>query len=129
MKWFPTLASCLVALSFASCTANDNITRSQLADQSLPAGFQPPQVFRNVNLVRTINLEKGYPRETINVVIENVDKQAQDEYYLPLDPSLAAHVGAIEARDKKDAGKPAFEVSALDTDRLVTVFKMTSGSN
>lgn len=113
------IASFLAAIPFALCNADPNITQSQVADQSLPAGFQPPQVFRNVNLVRTINLEKGYPRETINVVIENVDRQDQMEYYLPLDPAVAAHISAVEARDKKEITKPAFKVIALDADRSV----------
>jgi len=88
-----------------------------VADQSLPAGFQPAQVFRNVNLIRTINLDKGYPRETVNVVIENIDNKPQEHYYLPLDPAVAAHIGAVIVKDKKDTAKPPFEVATLDTDR------------
>lgn len=119
MRLSPSLASCLAALFVIPCAADSNVTQSQVSDQSLPAGFVPPQVFKNVNLVRTINLDKGYPRETVNVVIENIDSQPQEEYYLPVDLSVAPYVSAIDVRDKKDASKGAFQVAALDTDRCV----------
>ncbi|PKY02946.1 putative oligosaccharyl transferase subunit [Aspergillus campestris IBT 28561] len=75
--------------------------------------FQPPAVFKNLNLVRTTNLDKGYVRETVNVVVQNVDKQPQSEYYLPFPAAVFNHVGALEVRDKKfpDAGR--FDVEAV----------------
>lgn len=75
--------------------------------------FSPPQAFRNVNLVRSINLEKGYVRETVNLVIENIDKQAHDEYYLPFSQEVMTKLGGLEIRDKKDNSKPAFSYESL----------------
>lgn len=75
--------------------------------------FQPPAVFKNLNLVRTTNLDKGYVRETVNVVVQNVDQQPQSEYYLPFPADVFNHIGALEVRDKKapDAGR--FDVEAV----------------
>ena len=91
------------------------------------AALTPPQAFRNVNLVRSINLEKGYVKETINVVIENIDKQAQDEYYLPVGPEVMAKLGGLEIRDKKDTSKPAFSFeSVLDHEISRSVHRSSS---
>jgi hypothetical protein len=73
-------------------------------------------VFKNANLVRTANLDKGYARETINVIIENVDSKPQSEYYVPFESSLMAKVGGFEVRDKKDASKGAFKVEVVGYD-------------
>lgn len=67
-------------------------------------------------MVRTINLEKGYPRETINAVIENIGTSPQDEYYLPFSGAVVDKVGSIEARDKKDASMPPFDVELVEFD-------------
>jgi oligosaccharyltransferase complex subunit alpha (ribophorin I) len=98
-------------------TADSNLTHE--SRNILPSTFKPPQHFRNVNLVRNINLEKNYARETVNVVIENVDKEAQSEYYLPFEQGTIARVGGVEVRDKKDAEKEGFiaEIVALDAQR------------
>lgn len=90
--------------------AQSNGTAQKQSQQILQADFQPPQVFENVNLVRTTNLEKGYVRETINLVVSNVDKKPQSEYYLPFEYDLIGKIGGIEVRDKKDAAKPPFAV-------------------
>ena len=82
--------------------------------QILPKTFKPPQVFKNTNLVRNTNLEKGYIKESINVVIENVDSSPQSEYYIPFDADTIGKVGGIEVRDKKDATKPAFKVELTE---------------
>jgi oligosaccharyltransferase complex subunit alpha (ribophorin I) len=73
-------------------------------------------VFKNTNLVRNTNLDKAYPRETINVIIENIDSKPQSQYYLPFDASLASRVGGLEARDLKDASKGSFKVEAVAYD-------------
>lgn len=87
-------------------------------------------MFENVNLVRNINLEKGYPRETVNVVVKNVDKQPQSEYYLPFESDLIHRIGGLEARDRKDTNKPSFkvEVTGYDSERysLDPILKFTS---
>jgi len=110
-----SLASCIAALSsFAS--AELNLSQPLLSKQVLPSTFTPPQVFKNANLIRTTNLDKAYPRETINVIIENIAGQAQSEYYLPFDSSLLSKVGGFEVRDKKAAEKGTFKVEVVGFD-------------
>jgi oligosaccharyltransferase complex subunit alpha (ribophorin I) len=106
-----------VAGFLAFATAESNFTHG--SKNVLPSTFQPPQHFRNTNLVRNINLEKSYPRETINVVVENIDKKPQSEYYLPFEQGVIARIGGLEAKDKKDAAKAPFnvEIVALDEGR------------
>jgi oligosaccharyltransferase complex subunit alpha (ribophorin I) len=107
--------SCIAALSsFAS--AELNLSQPLLSKQVLPSTFTPPQVFKNANLVRTTNLDKAYPRETINVIIENIDNNAQSEYYLPFDSSLLSKIGGFEVRDKKAAEKGIFKVEVVGFD-------------
>lgn len=84
---------------------------SKQSQQILQSDFKPPQVFENLNLVRTTNLEKGYVRETINVVIQNVDNKPQSQYYLPFTYDIVGKIGGFEVRDKKDASKSSFEVT------------------
>lgn len=112
--------SCLAALTSRICAADSNFTEPLSSTQILPSFFKPPQVFRNVNLVRSINLDKSYPRETINVVIENIDSNQQGEYYLPFESDLISRIGGLEVRDKKDASKEPFHVKVVeyDTNRL-----------
>lgn len=101
-------------------TADSNLTHE--SRNILPSTFKPPQHFRNVNLVRNINLEKNYVRETVNVVIENVDKAAQSEYFLPFEPGTIARVGGLEVRDKKDPEKGGFtaEIAVIDGSRYLS---------
>ncbi|EKG21163.1 Ribophorin I [Macrophomina phaseolina MS6] len=118
MRSLPFILGCLSALlspaSLVHARANSSDPLS--SKQLLSGAFKPPQVFKNVNLVRNVNLEKGYPRETINVVIENIDEKPQDEYYLPFEAGLISRIGGLEARDKKDAEKPAFDVEVVEFD-------------
>ncbi|KAA8649976.1 hypothetical protein EYZ11_007266 [Aspergillus tanneri] len=82
----------------------------------LPAWAQSfPSVFKNVNLVRNTNLEKGYLRETINVVVENVDQRPHYKYYLPLAADLVNKLGGLEVRDKQSPEKGRFAVKAVET--------------
>ncbi|KAF2807970.1 Ribophorin I [Mytilinidion resinicola] len=115
MRSIALLASCLTALS-SLCAAELNLTQSLSSKQILPANFKPPQVFKNVNLVRTTNLDKAYPREVINVIIENIDSKPQSEYYLPFESSLLSRVGGLEVKDKKAAGKLPFKVEVVEYD-------------
>lgn len=120
MRSLSLFAGCATALlSFAQ--AQSNVTAPLASKQILASTFTPPQVFQQNNLVRTINLEKEYPRETINVVIENTDKKPQDEYYLPFEQDLIARIGGFEVRDKNNADVifPAPEVVGFDTYRYV----------
>ncbi|KAF1942434.1 oligosaccharyltransferase alpha subunit [Clathrospora elynae] len=114
MRPFP-LVSCIAALSSFAC-AELNLSEPLLSKQVLPRTFTPPQVFKNANLVRTMSLDKAYPRETINVIIENIDSKPQSEYYLPFDSSLLSKVGGLEVRDKKAVDKGTFKVEVVGID-------------
>lgn len=118
MRSLPFVLGCLSALLAHSpfAQAADNSSDPLSSKQILQGAFKPPQVFKNVNLVRNVNLEKAYPRETINVVIENIDEKPQDEYYLPFEAGLIAEIGGLEVKDKKDAEKPAFDVEVVEFD-------------
>lgn len=107
--------------SFLAVRADSNLTNSQTSQQILPRTFKPPQVFKNVNLLRNINLEKAYVRETINVVVENVAKEGQSEYYLPFDANTIGKIGGLEVADKKAPEKGRFdaEVVEYDPDRYI----------
>lgn len=109
MRFFTATVLGLLVPSLAA--ASNLTTPAQLA---LPSGFKPPQVFKNTNLVRNTNLEKGYVRETINVVVENVDKQPQSDYYIPFPSDVFERVGGFEVRDKKVADKGRFKVDATE---------------
>src|SRR5271154_3763102 len=117
----------LLRLAAALCgllavRADSNLTNSQTSQQILPRTFKPPQVFKNVNLLRNINLEKAYVRETISVVVENIGKEAQSEYYLPFDANPIGKIGGLEVADKKapEKGKFEAEVVEYDPDRSVS---------
>lgn len=111
MRFFT--ASVLGLLVPSLCAASNLTTPTRLP---LPADFKPPQVFKNTNLVRNTNLDKGYVRETINVVVENVDKQPQSDYYIPFSSNVFDRVGGFEVRDKKAPEKGRFEVDATVAD-------------
>ena len=114
----------LGCLSFASAinAADSNLSEPLSSRQILPSNFKPPQVFKNVNLVRYINLEKGYVKETVNVVIQNTDAKPQDQYYIPFKAGIIGKVGGLEVRNKKDPEEPLFksEVVEYDAYRYVT---------
>jgi oligosaccharyltransferase complex subunit alpha (ribophorin I) len=107
-------------LSFAStalCVQQGNLTTPLSAPVLLPSNFKPPQVFKNVNLVHIINLERGYPRELVNVVIENTSKEPQNEYFIPFTADEMERVGGLEVKDKKDADAGTFGVTAIEYDK------------
>jgi len=93
--------------------AQVNTTSSK---QHITSAFRPPQHFQNNNLVRSINLEKSYPREYINVVIENISPSPQDEYYIPFEGDRVGKIGSLEVKDKKAAGSKPFVVESLGSD-------------
>ncbi|KAF2722295.1 Ribophorin I [Polychaeton citri CBS 116435] len=111
--------------SIASAQGDSNLTHE--SRNILPPTFKPAPYFRNVNLVRNINLEKSYPRETINVVIENIDKAPQGEYYIPFEKAAISRVGGLEVRDKKEPGKTGFvaEVVEIDPYSSTQYYKIT----
>ena len=103
--------STALALLLGISIAESNLTTPQTSQQFLQRDFKPPQVWENTNLVRTTNLEKGYVRETINVVVTNKDEKAQSMYYFPFDYGHKAQIGGFEVRDKKNAEKGKFAVT------------------
>ncbi|EEH38116.1 oligosaccharyltransferase alpha subunit [Paracoccidioides lutzii Pb01] len=118
MRFF-SAAALLCGLFTISITsvygAASNVTTTYASTRLvLPKNFSPPKVFKNINLLRNINLEKGYVRETINVVVENTDKGPQDLYYLPFATSIIGKVGGLEVRDKNALAKGKFEVEATE---------------
>ena len=95
-------------------TADSNLTHE--SRNILPTTFKPPQHFKNVNLVRNVNLERSYAKETVNVVIENIDNEAHSEYYMPFEQGVIGRVGGVEVRDKKDENRVAFGVDLAEID-------------
>ena len=104
-----------IALLAPSISADSNLSEPLSSQQILPDNFKPPQVFQNVNLLRNTNLEKGYVRETVNVVIENIDFKPQTEYYIPFSVDVVGNVGGLEFRDKKTPG-PSFKTELVEYD-------------
>lgn len=115
MRPLTSAATCLCAL-ISIAAAQSAQTDLQSSTNILPKHFKPPQVFKNVNLLRNINLEKGYVRETINVVIETTDSAPQSEYYLPFKAELVGKVGGLEVRDKKNPEVQAFRSEIIEYD-------------
>ena len=109
------VGACLCSI-IASTVADSNLSTPLSSHQILPNNFKPPQVFKNANLLRNINLEKGYVRETVNVVIENIDAKEQDTYYIPFKAEAIGNVGGLEVKDKKDPEKPAFRSEVVEYD-------------
>ncbi|KAH9864608.1 hypothetical protein J1614_010543 [Plenodomus biglobosus] len=116
MRSTSLVASCLAALSSVAC-AHLNLSEPLVSKQLLPSTFKPPQVFKNTNLVRTTNLDKVYPRETISVIIQNIDSQPQSDYYLPFEASVLSKIGGFEVRDKKAVDKAPFHVDVVGLDQ------------
>ncbi|TDZ74399.1 Dolichyl-diphosphooligosaccharide--protein glycosyltransferase subunit 1B [Colletotrichum trifolii] len=88
----------------------------KVSQVTLPSTFKPPQVLKNANLVQIISLEKNYVKESINVLIENIDKQPQNEYYLPFTPDQMSRIGGFEAKDRKNPESGPFAVDAVEYD-------------
>lgn len=129
MKFSTRSFACAVVALLATCTSAANGSNPQSA-QILASTFTPPQHWRNVNLVRNINLQKTYPRETINVVIENVGTSPEDEYYLPFEASAIGRIGGFEVRDKNNVDGPKIvaETAEYDTygyDMMLIIYNNT----
>lgn len=118
------LLSACAAFFSATSLADSNLSEPLSSQQILPDGFKPPQVFQNVNLLRSTNLEKAYIRETVNVVIENIDSKVQDQYYIPFSADVIDKVGGLEVRDKKNSG-PAFKSEVVEYDPNRSVVKIS----
>lgn len=110
---FLSIAAGLLSTSILACAAGSSNSNAQTV---LAKDFRPPQVFKNTNLVRNTNLEKGYVRETINVVVQNTDKKPQSDYYVPFPADVFSRIGGFEVRNKKSPEKGRFPVTAVEVD-------------
>jgi oligosaccharyltransferase complex subunit alpha (ribophorin I) len=108
MKTLAVFSAVLSLLGTVSASSDSKTT--------LPSTFKPPQVFKNANLVHVVSVEKNFVKENINVLIENIDKAAQDEYYLPFTGDEMSRLGGFEVKDRKDASLSGFTVEAVEFD-------------
>ena len=90
---------------------------------AVPPAFTPPQVFKNVNLVHIVSLEKNYVKESVNVVIENIDKEAQSDYILPFTDEQLSRLGGLEVRDRKNAESGPFVVEPVEFESFGLVIR------
>ncbi|KAI9730641.1 MAG: dolichyl-diphosphooligosaccharide--protein glycosyltransferase subunit 1 [Claussenomyces sp. TS43310] len=115
MRPLALVTAVISVVSTAVAATESNLTKP-LSSQNLLSTFVPPQVFKNANLVRAIHLEKSYAKESINVVIENIDSKPQDEYYIPFTPIQMEKIGGLEVRDRKDAELGLFKAQPVEFD-------------
>lgn len=112
------LAIATAVLSFTStalCAGKENLTKPLSSRQILPENFRPPPTFRNANLVHIVNLEKSYPKESINVAVENVGSAPASEYYIPFTTRQMETIGGLEVKDRKNPSSGLFKVEAAET--------------
>jgi oligosaccharyltransferase complex subunit alpha (ribophorin I) len=115
MKTSAVFSAFLSLLSLASAASSDR--KSSSTSTTLPATFKPPQVFKNANLVHVISVEKNYIKENINVLVENIDKAAQDEYFVPFTADQMSRLGGVEVKDRKDSSAGPFVAETVEFDQ------------
>ena len=81
-------------------------------------GIDLPNVFRQVDLIRNIIVDKVYARERINVVIENIAQEEQHYYYLPLESDIESRVGGLEIGDKNHPDNGFFEFDMIENSNV-----------
>ena len=116
MKALTALSALLSLGSFVVAASEPAEAAPKVSKITLPATFKPPQVFKNANLVHVVSLEKNYVKESINVLVENIDKEPQDEYFLPFTADQMSRVGGMEVKDRKDATAGPFTAEAVEFD-------------
>lgn len=118
MKTSGVFSALLSLLSLASA-ASSRQSSSSSSSTTLPSTFRPPQVFKNANLVHIISVEKNYVKENVNVLVQNIDKEAHDEYFVPFTADQLSRLGGVEVKDRKDSSAGPFvaEVVEFDQDR------------
>ena len=111
------LSSLVLAISSAAAQLGPKVV--------LPATFAPPPVFKNTNLLRTIDLTKPYSREVIAVVVENVSEEPQSDYFVAFASDVVDRLSYVEARDKKGLlGR--FEISRVQFNAARSVERPSS---
>ena len=113
MKSSSIAATLFSILSTVLASAKESTQTSKV---TLPVEFKPPQVFKNSNLVHIISLEKNYAKEQLNILIENISKEPQNEYFLPFTADQIARVGGFEVKDRKDANSGTFAAEIVEYD-------------
>lgn len=114
MKPLAIATAVLSLAATAFCADKSNLTKQRTSTNVLPAIYKPPQVFKNVNLVHVISLEKSYPKESVNVVIENIASTPQDEYFIPFTAEQMEKIGGLEVRDRKVPELGLFTVEPVE---------------
>lgn len=119
MKTTAVFSALLSLLSLGSAASSDFDPKASSSSRSttLPSTFKPPQVFRNANLVHVVSVEKNYVKENINVLVENIDKAAHDEYFLPFTADQMSRLGGVEVKDRKDTAAGPFVAEAVEFDQ------------
>ncbi|KAH6854202.1 Ribophorin I [Chaetomium sp. MPI-CAGE-AT-0009] len=115
MKTSAVFSALLSLLPLASAASADS--KSSSTTTTLPATFKPPQVFKNANLVHVISVEKNFVKENINVLVQNIDKAAQDEYFVPFTADQISRVGGVEVKDRKDSNAGPFVAEVVEFDQ------------
>ena len=64
--------------------------------------------------MHTINLEKSYVKESINVAVENIGSAAESKYYIPFTTRQMETIGGLEVRDRKNPSAGFFKVEAAE---------------
>ena len=100
-----SLGVALISLSVVSWASATNSTVKTLLDS-----FTVPQAFENSNLVRNVNLERSYPRETANIVVKNIGSKPASEYYYLFPSDLIGHVSGFEVKHRNDPKSGPFHV-------------------
>jgi oligosaccharyltransferase complex subunit alpha (ribophorin I) len=95
------------------------------AKLSLPATFTPPPVFRHVNFIRNVNLEKGYVSEKIDFFLQNIGTEPQDQYYLSFPAEVMPYVGGVEGRDKQKNLNVTAEAVEFDPSSPIQYWQIT----
>ncbi|KAK4157853.1 Ribophorin I [Chaetomidium leptoderma] len=114
MKTSAVFSALVSLLSLASAASSDSNSKSKSSSTST---FTPPQVFKNANLVHVVSVEKNYVKENINVLVENIDKAAQDEYFLPFTADQMSRLGGVEVKDRKDSSAGLFVAEVVEFDQ------------
>ncbi|KAF3914773.1 hypothetical protein ABW20_dc0100783 [Dactylellina cionopaga] len=96
-----------------------------LATSHLGSALDIPQVYKNTNLLRTIDASKAYIKETIAVIIENTSDKPQTEYYLPFSVPGSSAVSYVECKDKKEGTPCKAEAVDDSTNYPLKYYKIT----
>jgi oligosaccharyltransferase complex subunit alpha (ribophorin I) len=112
-------------LSFCATVVSSSSSSTNSSAAKLLSPFTPPNVFENTNLVRNVNLERSYSRETTNIVIKNIGREAESQYYYAFASDEITNVGGFEVKDKKNAKLGPFQVKLARYEQPMSYFIIT----